>query len=440
MAAPVGPRDLAYIRSSGRRLSEYEATSCSIQTNTDGYDGPGWFNAYPDGRGAWSATSTRLRSSDWFAFRDPAQMWQRTYIRRQCDQERAIEHVTRHAADTGLLGKMEPEWSREVIGDIYLPFAFLEDALLRVFTYAQREALCDTLAGACIFNATDKARHAQDIILYHLELGDAGVPIREDDAKTLWMEAPELQGVRRLAEGLLAAEDWAEIAIAVNLVVEPLITATVMNDVILAGAGAHGDVVTPLLLIEADRDRQRNAGWTLAMVRMLVEDESFGDENRAVISEWLTTWSIEAIAALEALDGWGKWAGRAPGELCDLALQRSRQQLAGLGLDGQSDRGGVMGGPEPRQSVSICLMKGEDAEAAVESVQELQPHVSAVDEGTFWVLQSPTEIVLDVVDIGERLGRDLPVHEFLVSFASYSGRAEVDGDLIRVTSDMLQLS
>lgn len=99
-----------------------------------------------------------------------------------------------------------------------------------------------------------------------------------------------------------------------------------------------------------------------------------------------------------------------------------------------------MGGPAPRQSVSICLMKGEDAEAAVESVQELQPHVSAVDEGTFWVLQSPTEIVLDVVDIGERLGRDLPVHEFLVSFASYSGRAEVDGDLIRVTSDMLQLS
>ena len=99
-----------------------------------------------------------------------------------------------------------------------------------------------------------------------------------------------------------------------------------------------------------------------------------------------------------------------------------------------------MGGPAPRDSVSICLMKGEDAEAAVESIGELDPDVKVVDAGTFWVLEKQGEIVLDVADIADRVGRPMAVHQFLVSFASYVGRAEVDGDLIRVTSDLLQLN
>jgi hypothetical protein len=84
-------------------------------------------------------------------------------------------------------------------------------------------------------------------------------------------------------------------------------------------------------------------------------------------------------------------------------------------------------------------MKGEDADAAMESVLASDADVTAVDGGTFWLLEGDSEIVLDVVDIGERLGRAMTVHELLVSFTSYVGRAEVSDTTVRVTSSLLQL-
>lgn len=44
-----------------------------------------------DGRGIWWDDSTRLRSGDWFAFRDPGEQWERTYYQRGTAVEQQIE-------------------------------------------------------------------------------------------------------------------------------------------------------------------------------------------------------------------------------------------------------------------------------------------------------------------------------------------------------------
>ena len=54
-----------------------------------------------------------------------------------------------------------------------LPCSFYENGLFRNLIISSRETLSDTLNATFMFNATDKARHAQDIILYQLELLDA---------------------------------------------------------------------------------------------------------------------------------------------------------------------------------------------------------------------------------------------------------------------------
>lgn len=95
--------------------------------------------------------------------------------------------------------------------------------------------------------------------------------------------------------------------------------------------------------------------------------------------------------------------------------------------------------PEARRVVTICMMKGEDADATVASVRESQPDVQAVDRGTYWMLEGTEEIVLDIEDISDRLGRTLTVGDLLVSFSSFVGRADVTDEHIRVTSEMLQI-
>jgi hypothetical protein len=97
------------------------------------------------------------------------------------------------------------------------------------------------------------------------------------------------------------------------------------------------------------------------------------------------------------------------------------------------------GGLATRDLVSIILMQGEDAALIVESVRESQPDVTISDHGTYFRLQKSGEIRIDAADVADRAGRPLDVHTVLVSVASFVGRAEVDGDVFRVTAELLDL-
>jgi hypothetical protein len=96
-------------------------------------------------------------------------------------------------------------------------------------------------------------------------------------------------------------------------------------------------------------------------------------------------------------------------------------------------------GPAASQRITLCVMKGQDGDVMVESVQESQPGVRIVDKGPYTQLQSEEAIILDVEDIGSRRGTAMTVQDVLVSFSSFVGRIEIEGDEIRVTPDLPQM-
>jgi methane monooxygenase component A beta chain/propane monooxygenase small subunit len=316
MSAEKGPldgaRDFAYIKPSGRRLSEYEAVIMHVQPNHPEFDGPETFVLRRDGTGAWNEDSTALRAASWYDFRDPAQMWQRPYIVRQTEQEKTIERLVHHWAETGTLKAMDPAWAAGALGDLYVPCSFYENGLFRSLIITSRETLSDLLSAAMMFDATDKARHAQDIILYHLELLEVGVKIRSDNGKEAWLRDPRLQSLRRLTERVLACRDWGELAVAVNLVVEPLVSRLIYDEILGKGAPAAGDVATPVILAEAASDRKRNLEWTQALVTMCLDDPDHGEPNRAVIGEWLRSWLDDVRTALDDVAVFAPLAGVDP--------------------------------------------------------------------------------------------------------------------------------
>jgi methane monooxygenase component A beta chain/propane monooxygenase small subunit len=301
--APAPPRDFTYINSVRRRPSEYEAVNLHCQPDArGGWDiDPGL--VIDNGRIAWELSSTKLDHPDWYAFRDPAQLWQRSYVKQQAEQERSIERTCEDAIAGGTLADVDPAWLNEILGGHYRVWSFAEWGLFRASFTAARETLSDSLSAVFTFQAFDRLRHAQDVVWWTLALEKSVPGFSDAGAKDQWLSAPEYQPMRRVVEEIMhATDDWAEVAVAINLVFDPIVGEVGLSRLVSRLGGRHGDSVTPMIVRTAERDRRRNQAWTQALVTLVTADDvPAASENRAVIAEWIAAWTPKAIEAAQAL-------------------------------------------------------------------------------------------------------------------------------------------
>ena len=303
------PRDFTFIKPSGRRLTEYEALTVHMQPDALDFDRPRgnldvdeWYLLRSDGSGLWRRESTQLRHSDWFAFRDPAQQWQRTYVRQQEQQESSIARVTEDAGLDGSLAQLERPWIDGLLCTHYRAWSFFEYAIFRALAPAQREALADTIGNLLCFQGVDHLRHAQAVILYLVELENYVQPVPDALGKDAWLHAPAYQPARRLAEQIIATDDWAELLIGLNLVVAPMLQQMAASDLVRRNALVNGDAVAAHIVLTAERDRRRNLAATQAFVQMVTTaDVPDAAHNRQVIQSWLDQWTQAAVNAAQAL-------------------------------------------------------------------------------------------------------------------------------------------
>jgi hypothetical protein len=92
-----------------------------------------------------------------------------------------------------------------------------------------------------------------------------------------------------------------------------------------------------------------------------------------------------------------------------------------------------------RQTVGVCLMKTEEGEATVAYLAEQAPQLRIEDRGTFYLIEGEGEIRIGMPEVSEYLGRELPIHTFLVTMSSYYGRVHLDEDAFVVSAAMDQL-
>jgi Methane/Phenol/Toluene Hydroxylase len=336
------PRDFNYIKSRKRRLSEYEAVSCYTQPDPKVFDRQGWYLLTAEGRAAWRPESTHLHHPHWFDFRDPSGLWQRYYVKLQAEQERSIERSVEDAAIAGILREFDSVWLNEMIGIHYRVWSFFEYGLFRAFSRAQREALSDTLGNALCFEAVDRIRHAQSTVLYLMEFEAQVEGFKDHASKDHWLGDPIYQPLRRLVELLMVTDDWAEIAFAVNLVIDPITTEIGISRLIRHHAPAHGDPTTPMIILTTERDRRRNQAWTEELVRMTTATSlpSAGN-NRIIFRSWIERWTPLAIAAAKAFASvYDRLPSRSRPIDEDLAIACSAQakRLNDLGIDRDGDR------------------------------------------------------------------------------------------------------
>jgi propane monooxygenase small subunit len=96
----------------------------------------------------------------------------------------------------------------------------------------------------------------------------------------------------------------------------------------MSTAAANGDFVSPLVMNIAESDFDRDLAYTTILLADLVADKEYGQENVAVLAEWLAKWiprSLESARALEPI--WGLPEHGGIGFADALASARARTQL-----------------------------------------------------------------------------------------------------------------
>ncbi len=288
--------EFRYLTPAGRRPTQYEEVTLHTQWSPRNFAAQGWFSPGSNGRPMWSEDSTRLRALDWWAYRDPAQLWFRPYVELQARQEEAIELAVEGAKQSGLFAEFAPVW-RRILSHYYAAYRYVEYGLFLCFCYVQREALSDVVATPLVFEGLDKDRHAQAIALYCMDLEESLPDFSDRAAERVWLEDPVYQPTREYIERLLACRYWGEITIAVNLIFEALAAPMFGQEFLARFAAHHGDSVTPVILATAEADRRRSRGATVELLRFLMREDP---ANATVAQQWLSQWTPLAARAAHA--------------------------------------------------------------------------------------------------------------------------------------------
>jgi len=295
-----GNRSFVWVTPAGKRSTEYEDLTVGQQSTPDLYAFQGWPIRFDDGRDPYTADSTVIRSSDWYAYRDPNQTWQRGYISGVNESEKALERSLQGAQAAGLFAFADEQWVGKGLAEHYMTYPFVEYGLFLALCYAEREALSDTVTFSIVFEAGDKLRHLQDVVYYSFELAEAFPWFDDSGIDEAWARDPLWQGARKAVENIIALNDWMEVVVATNLCFDRLFGELAKVEYFSRFAAANGDVVTPIIIASSEADTARVQRWTTALIKHVLSDRVHGSENRDIIASWLEKWDAYALEACEA--------------------------------------------------------------------------------------------------------------------------------------------
>jgi len=464
---------------SKRRASLYEDVTIDTQPSVHRHLKRGWPVSFEDGRGTWDDNSTKLKSTDWFAFRDPGEQWERTYFQLGNGYETQIEGAIKAAIEEGLVSDFKPDWVDFLKTFLQIP-AFVEHGLWLPMAVSARDGLSDSISHCMVLQAAIKQRSAQALVLYAMDLESFHGEFSIDLARQSFLEDPEWQPTRRYIEKIAATADWCEVLVAANLVFEPTIGTLLRRELGTRAAAANGDTVTPTLARVATQEWEWCRAWTTELIRMLLADEQHGADNRAQISEWVMDWLPDALAAAQALIPLaarvpiGIDTERAVADvtrytavlLTDAGLPELTSLLgfepapADTGLagpvsaptrrvrTGKAKRSKVGAAAEPEVSVAppeeegaetydfVGIVMAKSAEGdAVAAVMGRRDGVKVIEQAAFWDVRAKDKLVIPYDEVSEQLGYEIDSYSIQHEMSTHYGRMVATDDSLMLFSD-----
>jgi hypothetical protein len=293
-------RSFQWYKPKKRRATLYEDVTVDTQPSRHRHIDRDWPVHFEDGRGLWWDDSTALRSTDWYEFRDPGQMWERPYYQTGTSYEQLIEGAVRTAKRERAFADFTPEWVEFLRKHLQTP-AFIEHGIWLALASAARDTLSDTVTHCVAIEAAMKQRQAQAYLLYGMDLEDQFGDFPVDRAREAFLREDAWQPARRYVERLRATPDWGERVVATNVCFEPVVGLLVRRELLMRSVRFNGDILTQALSHVAQLEWEWVRGWTVDFVQFVLDDAEHGAANRDVLAGWLADWAPLAEEAAEGV-------------------------------------------------------------------------------------------------------------------------------------------
>ncbi|MBS1191294.1 MAG: phenol hydroxylase [Rhodocyclaceae bacterium] len=236
---------------------------------------------------------TQVVMKDWYALKDPRQYYYGSYTIARARQQDAAEANFDMVEERGLADTI-PATFRQIALALLVPLRHVEWGGNMNNSFISAYGYGTAITQPCLYHAMDHLGIAQYLTRLGLVLEG---PAALDTAKDAWMGDPRWQEMRRLVEDVLVTQDWFELFVAQNLVLEglsyPLFFDHLDNEFSTNGATAISMMTRFMAEWYAESSK-----WVDAQIKVAAAESA---ENRGLISSWVQHYRERVGKALAPL-------------------------------------------------------------------------------------------------------------------------------------------
>lgn len=260
--------------------SRYQEAVFDVQPTDNFHYPPTW---EPD-KQLFDSSRTAIVMQDWYSFTDPRQYYYTSYVVARAKQQEVMEKNFELIEKNNLL-QQAPQDVLDTVRKVLVPLRHLEYGC-----NMNNQDICDRGYGASItsaasFDGFDRIGMAQYLTRIALLL-DENEETTLDTAKDAWMNDPVWQPLRHAMEDMFVLDDWFEIMVAQNVVLNGLLFPLVYGRFMphLAAQGA-----APLVMLTQFMNDwfAENARWTGQLMKVTAAES---EDNASLIKSWSSQW------------------------------------------------------------------------------------------------------------------------------------------------------
>jgi phenol hydroxylase P1 protein len=285
--------------------SRYQEGSYNIQQEHIFHYRPTWDAE----RVLFDKKRTKIVMQDWYALKDPRQYYYGSYTIARARQQEAAESSFEMIEERGL-AELIPAEVKQTALDVLVPMRHVEWGGNMGNSYIAAYGYGTVITQPSLYHAMDHLGVAQYLTRIGLVLDG---PEALDNAKEAWMAGPLWQPMRRHVENLLVLQDWFEIFVAQNLVLEGLLN-PMLYDQLDADFSANGGTAISMMTRFMAEWSAETAKWVDAQIKVVAAESP---ENKELLSAWVKQYrsaTREALAPI-AQRAFGEHAEEVLGEV-----------------------------------------------------------------------------------------------------------------------------